>query len=339
MASQIDENFTGLYTPAHLASFRKYATYVRAYEGDAPPIAPPRMYNIWVYQLREKYGNLRELPPFSNDYTGDIPGLSLDAARGASTTTAGADFAMRFAESQLAIANRASNAMMDQAERASVRSFRGRGRFRNWKPTNRSIDTYLGTAYAHTTRGHSPAESTAGRKHDRSPSFEDRAVRRRRERSYSRESTHHRSVSPAERGRHAARSPYRRPSSRSMDETARRSLERDFRVFQKARDDEIARKASIQKSRTAAPTTVTMSHDVVMTPVPEILNPDRDLIDLSEPANSGKGKQKDPAEGPGLPSTSKTSAQADDAFLKSLFALDDNGNIFPPLPESEDEDM
>ncbi|KAJ7138232.1 hypothetical protein C8R44DRAFT_944782 [Mycena epipterygia] len=355
-----DDSLNGLFSIGHLKMFRRYALYLRddsSHDDSAPPVAPPPLYNEWVYKVRSEYGAHEDLPPFSHDYVGAVPGITIPlpappptvatAAPAVTTTATDANFSLRFAESQLAIANRATNAMMDQAERAAARTFayRGRGGYRYNNRQTRPTDTYYGEGHNSykRERTHSPDERVT-RRRSRSPDRTEAGGSRRespsRGRLYSRGTTH-RTPSVEEyfpRGRRDDRTSSRRPSSRSMDEVARRSLERQLRLFQKDPDADI-RKTRKDGERETHGTVSAPAEDVEMTPARALDS--EDLIDLT---SRDKGKQRDPAEGPGL-SSSSNAAGADGSstgttldFLNALWATDADGNILPPLPQDDGEE-
>ncbi|KAJ7764779.1 hypothetical protein B0H16DRAFT_1454603 [Mycena metata] len=123
--------------------------------------------------------------------------------------------------------------------------------------------------------------------------------------------------------------PYRRPSSAEMDEVSRRDLEQQFSKFQEKRD---AENAAIQRAREAKRAPAQASEDVEMTLAAQ------DLVDVSvSPKDKGKQKAVEPIF-VASSSTAATPKPANDLdFLDTLWALDDEGNELPALPNPDDE--
>ncbi|KAJ7881682.1 hypothetical protein B0H13DRAFT_1891259 [Mycena leptocephala] len=382
-----DDNPKKTWSRAHLTRFRNYRDYVRKRSDDdeTPLVQPPTGYDDWVFQLRAIYDSDRpELPPFSLDYEGAVPNVNSPvdtpalAPVPAFTPSTSEDFARIFMQNQMAFVSRATNMALNMGETMAMRSsfqYRGRGRNpgRNNTYSTRQVDTYFGpTIGLKRTRSRSPDERVVRRRdHSEERDYRSDAGRVYREdsreyrsqagpshrsdsRDYARSSTY-RSPSPGDhtpRGRRDDRTPVRRPSSRSMDAVARRSLERQLRNFQKDREADLAKKRQHERA----------SEDVEMTPAPPHVP--EDLIDLTDPARletslrspvydpaTDKGKKKDPAEGPGLPATSTSGGNsavsgtvdpADLAFLELEgidWALDEDGNALPALPTNPDDEF
>ncbi|KAJ7286321.1 hypothetical protein C8J57DRAFT_1461463 [Mycena rebaudengoi] len=369
----IDDNPDDVWTVAHMDLHRAYCLFLVRDDPTETSLELPRTYNSWTYQLRVRYGNIRGLPPFSRDYTGDIPGLAppLQASIGgqapANISNDNQAFLVRFAESQLSVASEATRLLMEQARSASrySDSNRGRARYRRGRGhghrNSRRSDSYFSESNG---AYHTGGSYSGKRQRSRTPDNDDRRTRPRR---YSP------SVSPdrTERGRSPERG---RPnilhrSSRSLEADARtaHSNERAFKKLQEEREQDLfertlrARKAPLADS------------DVLMTSV-------RGTTSLLPAAKiteySGKGKGRHPQDGPGFASNSGASTSSstapttttshsgimiidepvvisnpdldpvttdpinvdpsDDAsFYESLWATDDNGEYLPRLPESE----
>jgi hypothetical protein len=363
----IDYSLDGAYTNAHLARFHTYADAVRDDTTDKLLPKPDfKQYNIWVYDLRQAYGNHRELPRFSPDYDGDVPRQPVTAnssTKGRTThgevpaNSTGQSFAEQFALHLMPVVSQATLAMIDQGRAASRitsnNAKRGgkHGNFFGARPSYK-VDTYYG-------KGSEYGGSTSG-KRGRTISPEERHTRARRDsRSPSRSEVpdHYRSSSSSTfrspspepgdrtpRGRRVTRSPEpirRRPDSRTEEEAAKRSRERlgrELDIFQKQRLREIdarQRKEAEDAHAAAKSASVTVhSEDVEMTPAPA-----GDLIDLATPETApkdkGKGKEKavDLEEGAGT-SGGLDAPESDLDFFDTLWAMDENGNILPPLPKA-----
>ncbi|KAJ7658548.1 hypothetical protein B0H17DRAFT_1261940 [Mycena rosella] len=361
MADPFNENPTNLYTEGHLTLFRDYRLHLRVRTAADPQQPTPNMYNAWVYELREKYGNGHpSVPRFSPDYVGAVPGVAVPS--NPVETGTGDSVALKIvnklAESHISFSERSNEVILRQMEQRN----RGRhGRFHSGRGA-RKVDTYYGggarkrsrsrSAYARRTRARHGSRSYLCSRSCESARYY-RSVSRDSDSAYhsalnthgrSTSKTTVRSTSPGDRtprGQRLSRSPSRRPSSRSMDAVARRSMERQFQKFQAARlveNDAIKEKRALDAQEKAAKQ---HSEDVEMTPAPEI---QRDATGSSNHKTSDKGKAKDPAEGKGLGGESASgsgSVEADNAgieFLDLNWALDNDGNFLPPLPSPGDGD-
>ncbi|KAJ7342349.1 hypothetical protein DFH08DRAFT_1011810 [Mycena albidolilacea] len=256
-----NENISGSFSLGHIKLFRAYSAQLN---GDTDgSLDVPVHYDDWVFEIRDKQGNRAELPRFSDEYVGPIPGLKKNKIPAQDTPTDSEGFLLRFAINQLELSNkqadinnRASEALFESGIRAVQRG-RGRGRHSRCFQNHRATDTYYGigmddtrshrenTSERGTSRQRSRSVDTVnapGTKRGRSASAEERSVRPRRDtdehaargRSRSRTMAHD-STRP--------HSPYRRSSSRSMERVAARSRERldrelrEFRIRRVAEND------------------------------------------------------------------------------------------------------
>ncbi|KAJ7690771.1 hypothetical protein B0H17DRAFT_1201602 [Mycena rosella] len=275
----------------------------------------------------------------------------------------------------LEIASCASLPAVQQLKRNTARTqYRGRrgGHCPNYQVRPYEGDTYYGSYYRN--------------KHGCTPSPNRHYVRRRdlrtsdRGRSRLRITEHHTSLtrgrshsrvseriqcSPShDNHRHGRRdgcSSMCHPSSRSMDATARRSEERQFCDLQVERNAQLTCEFQREldnhtcKERNEAPRALGSAAHVTVQPDQTTTDVEMTPADTQGPAGmqestgdgSGKGKQRDPAEGPGFaPSESSNTdtINKDLEFFKALgyaidsdsnpleYAVDGDGNRLPSLP-------
>ncbi|KAJ7240361.1 hypothetical protein B0H12DRAFT_1074827 [Mycena haematopus] len=183
-ATTFNDNPSGDWTPAHLAILHRHASYLRAADRyNHPGTEQPEQYNSWVYEVKEANEGVRDLPPFTDDYTGKIPRKRVDRREGINASADGSatDFLVEFARGQLDIQrqqadlqNRAAFAMFDQGVRAGKTFKRGGAPRGCGRTIPRRVDTYYGRAYEN-----GPEAGEKRGRADRSESPEERRVRRR----------------------------------------------------------------------------------------------------------------------------------------------------------------
>ncbi|KAJ7825673.1 hypothetical protein B0H14DRAFT_3725153 [Mycena olivaceomarginata] len=333
-----------------------YNENIRLLNGDTDgSLDVPMHYDDWVFEIRDKQGNRAELPRFSDEYVGPIPGLKKNKAPAQDTPTDSEGFLLRFAINQLELSNkqadinnRASEALFESGIRAVQRG-RGRGRHSRRFQNHRATDTYYGTAWMTPAAIARALPSARGR----SASAEERSVRPRREndehaargRSRSRTMAHD-STRP--------HSPYCRPSSRSMERVAARSRERldrelrEFRIWRVAENDKArferdladAKAKSLSQTaqagveargkpaRTQATSSqqkiIVIEEDVEMPAAPAIVTPAEGTV--------GKGKAKGPSNGTGPTSSAVASTS-------SAISSTSNGVNSTPNTANDIEDL
>ncbi|KAJ6483228.1 hypothetical protein C8R45DRAFT_931845 [Mycena sanguinolenta] len=183
--AEVNCNPSGDWTPAHLEIFIAYAKYLRSEERRGRPKPAPEQYNVWVYEVRKENVGVRDLPAFSDDYTGPIPRKPVDRRDGNSASAEGstaesflteyARGAMEIQRQQADFQNRAAMAMLNRNSRGgySWRGRKGGNRFGGHGNAKRETDTYYGDAYEESEVG-----EKRGRR-ERSDSPDGRRVRRR----------------------------------------------------------------------------------------------------------------------------------------------------------------
>ncbi|KAJ7360909.1 hypothetical protein DFH08DRAFT_951546 [Mycena albidolilacea] len=326
-----NENISGSFSLGHIKLFRAYSAQLNGNTNRSLDI--PVHYDDW--------------------YVGPIPGLKKNKLPAQDTPTDSKGFLLRFTINQLELSNKqadinnhASEALFESGIRA-VQCGCGCGHHLKHFQNHRAIDTYYGTSMddtcSHgkdtsersTLRQRSRSVDTAnvpGTKHGRSASAEERSVCPRHdtdeyavcERSCSRTMAHD-STRP--------HSPYRRPSSHSMERVAARSqerLDRELREFyiwcvaenDKARFEcDLADAKAKSLSQTAPKTAskpaanqhapqasssqqkpIIVEEDVEMPAAPAIVMPAE--------GTAGKGKVKGPSIGTGPTSSAVASTSA-----------------------------
>jgi hypothetical protein len=256
-----NENVSGSFSLGHIKLFRVYSAQLN---GDTDgSLDVPIHYDDWVFEIRDKQGKHADLPRFSDDYVGPIPGLKKSKVLAQDTPTDSEGFLLRFAINRLELSNKqadinncASEALFESGI-CAVQRGRSRGHHLRRFQNHRATDTYYGTGMDD-THSHRENTSECGTSRQRSRSVDTVNVPgTKRGHSVSAEE---RSVHPrCDTDEHAAcgcshsqtmahditrpHSPYRRPSSHSMERVAERSRERldrelsEFRIRRVAEND------------------------------------------------------------------------------------------------------